>query len=69
MRRSPRCCWRRRCSRASSRLRRGRVRTDVDLDDVVDMLYGPIYHRLVLHTRRSRATVIRLAFEALTSTE
>lgn len=28
----------------------GQLRTDVDLDDVVELLYGPIYYRLLLHT-------------------
>ncbi len=28
----------------------GQVRADIDLDVAVEVLYGPIYHRLVLHT-------------------
>jgi AcrR family transcriptional regulator len=38
------------------RLRRaqeqGQLRRDVDLDDVVELLYAPLYYRLLLHTRR-----------------
>jgi AcrR family transcriptional regulator len=29
----------------------GQIRPDVDLDDVVEMLYAPLYYRLLLHTR------------------
>lgn len=29
----------------------GRSRKDVDVDDVVEMLYAPLYYRLLLHTR------------------
>jgi AcrR family transcriptional regulator len=29
----------------------GQIRDDVDLADAVDLLYGPLYYRLLLHTR------------------
>ncbi|WP_161962534.1 TetR/AcrR family transcriptional regulator [Nocardioides speluncae] len=29
----------------------GQLRPDVDLDDVVELLYAPLYYRLFLHTR------------------
>jgi AcrR family transcriptional regulator len=39
----------------AERLRRGQeqgqLREDVDIDDVVEMLYAPLYYRLLLHTR------------------
>jgi AcrR family transcriptional regulator len=52
------------------RLRRGQeqgqLRPDVDPDDVMELLYAPLYYRLLLHTRPVTpdqvATVIDLAF-------
>jgi AcrR family transcriptional regulator len=47
----------------------GQVRPDVDLDIAVELLYGPIYHRVLLHTRPPDAdqvtTVLELAFRGL----
>ncbi len=47
----------------------GQLRTDVDLDDVVELIYAPLYYRLLLHTRPVQPamieTVLRLAFEGL----
>lgn len=47
----------------------GQIRADVDLDTAVELLYGPIYHRLLLHTRLPSAaqvrTVLELAFRGL----
>jgi AcrR family transcriptional regulator len=51
----------------------GQLRDDVDPRDVVDMLYGPIYYRLLLQTRPLRAADTRrqvsLALEGLTNAE
>jgi len=47
----------------------GEIRADADLDAAVELLYGPIYHRLLLHTRPPSAeqvnTVLELAFTGL----
>jgi AcrR family transcriptional regulator len=32
----------------------GQLRADVDLDDVVELIYAPLYYRLLLHTRPIR---------------
>lgn len=29
----------------------GQLRSDIDLDDVIELLYAPLYYRLLLHTR------------------
>jgi AcrR family transcriptional regulator len=55
------------------RLRRaqqqGQLRPDVDLDDVVELLYAPLYYRVLLHTRpitaRQVDEILRLAFGGL----
>jgi hypothetical protein len=48
---------------------RGEIRPDVDLDVAVELLYGPIYHRLLLHTRPLApgqvTAVLELAFRGL----
>ncbi|TYB45690.1 TetR/AcrR family transcriptional regulator [Actinomadura chibensis] len=57
----------------AERLRRGRekgqLRADVDVDAVVEMLYAPLYYRLLLHTRpvtpEQVAGIIDMAFEGL----
>jgi AcrR family transcriptional regulator len=47
----------------------GQLRRDVDLDDVVELLYAPLYYRLLLHTRppthKQVANVLDLAFTGL----
>jgi AcrR family transcriptional regulator len=47
----------------------GQLRTDVDLDDIVELIYAPLYYRLLLHTRPMKPamveTVLRLCFEGL----
>jgi AcrR family transcriptional regulator len=47
----------------------GQVRADADLDAAVELLYGPIYHRLLLRTRPLSpdqvTTVLELAFGGL----
>jgi Tetracyclin repressor-like, C-terminal domain len=47
----------------------GQVRSNVDLDTAVELLYGAIYHRVLLHTRSLDAdpvaTVLELAFRGL----
>jgi AcrR family transcriptional regulator len=47
----------------------GQLRADADLDDVVEILYGPIYYRALLHTRPPSAQqvdeILRLAFAGL----
>jgi AcrR family transcriptional regulator len=55
------------------RLRRaqeqGQLRRDIDLDDVVELLYAPLYYRLLLHTRPSSekqvTDILDLAFTGL----
>ena len=48
----------------------GQLRPDADLDDVVELLYGPIYYRALLRTRPPSAAqvdeILRLTFEGLT---
>lgn len=52
----------RRIEACKARLRRaqedGQLRHDVDLDDVVELLYGPIYTRLLLHTAALEPTLV-----------
>lgn len=47
----------------------GQLRRDVDLDDVVEMIYAPLYYRLLLHTRPLRPKdvprILDLAFSGL----
>lgn len=47
----------------------GQLRRDVDLDDVVDLLYAPLYYRLLLHTRpvtpKQVPTMLSLAFNGV----
>jgi AcrR family transcriptional regulator len=47
----------------------GEIRADADLDAAVELLYGPIYHRLLLHTRPPSSeqvdAVLDLAFHGL----
>jgi AcrR family transcriptional regulator len=47
----------------------GEIRPDADLGVIVELLYGPIYHRLLLHTRpldpEQVTTVLELAFLGL----
>jgi AcrR family transcriptional regulator len=47
----------------------GELNPDVDLHTAVELLYGPIYHRLLLHTRPPDAdqvtTVLETAFRGL----
>jgi AcrR family transcriptional regulator len=47
----------------------GELRADADLDVVIEMLYGAIYYRLLLHTRpidpEQVTTVLELAFAGL----
>lgn len=47
----------------------GQLRHDVDLDDVVDLLYAPLYYRLLLHTRpvtpKQVPTMLSLAFNGV----
>ncbi|MEV0715075.1 TetR/AcrR family transcriptional regulator [Asanoa sp. NPDC050611] len=49
----------------------GQLRADADLDDVVELLYGPIYYRALLRTRPPSADqvdeILRLAFAGLTT--
>ncbi|MEV4757815.1 TetR/AcrR family transcriptional regulator [Micromonospora sp. NPDC049559] len=62
-----------RVAAARERLRRageqGQIRADVDLDDVVELLYGPIYYRALLHTRPPTPgqvdEILRLVFAGL----
>jgi AcrR family transcriptional regulator len=37
--------------RLENAIKQGQVRGDVDLDDVVELLYAPLYYRMLLHTR------------------
>jgi AcrR family transcriptional regulator len=50
--------------------RDGQVRDDVDLDDAVELLYAPLYYRLLLHTRPvdpdAVPAMIELAIRGLT---
>jgi AcrR family transcriptional regulator len=49
--------------------RQHQLRDDVDLDDVVELLYAPLYYRLLLHTRPVTVdqvdTILRLTFTGL----
>jgi AcrR family transcriptional regulator len=58
------------CRKRLERAReQGEIRPGVDLDVAVELLYGPIYHRLLLHTRPLApdqiTTVLELAFRGL----
>lgn len=52
---------------------RGQLRDDVDLDDVIELLYGPLYYRLLLHTRPTStdqvSQILDLAFNGLTPSQ
>lgn len=37
--------------RLESAVKQGQLRADLDLDDVVELLYAPLYYRMLLHTR------------------
>jgi AcrR family transcriptional regulator len=37
--------------RLKGAVKQGQLRADVDLDNVVELLYAPLYYRLLLHTR------------------
>lgn len=47
----------------------GQLRTDLDLEDVVELIYAPLYYRLLLHTRPVSPDqvpgLLKLAFEGL----
>lgn len=47
----------------------GQLRADVDVDDVIELLYGPLYYRLLLRTRPVTADqvprILDLAFAGL----
>jgi Tetracyclin repressor-like, C-terminal domain len=58
------------CRKRLERAReQGEIRADADLDVAIELLYGPIYHRLLLHTRPPGASqvaaVLDLAFAGL----
>lgn len=58
------------CRRRLERAReQGEIRGDADLDVAIELLYGPIYHRLLLHTRplvpEQVTTVLDLVFAGL----
>jgi AcrR family transcriptional regulator len=58
------------CVRRLERAReQGEIRPDADVGVIVELLYGPIYHRLLLHTRlldgEQVTTVLELAFAGL----
>ncbi|MEV4533712.1 TetR/AcrR family transcriptional regulator [Asanoa sp. NPDC049518] len=65
-----------RVNAARERLRvareQGQIRADADLDDVVELLYGPIYYRALLHTRPPSPAqadeILRIAFAGLAPT-
>jgi AcrR family transcriptional regulator len=48
----------------------GQIRDDVDLEDIVELLYAPMYYRLLLHTRpittKQVDAVLDLIFAGLT---
>jgi AcrR family transcriptional regulator len=50
----------------------GQIRADADLDDVVELIYAPIYYRLLLRTRPLSTdqvtAILDLAFTGLTPT-
>jgi AcrR family transcriptional regulator len=62
--------WLRACR---ERLRRGQeqqqLRADVDVDDVIELLYGPLYYRFLLRTRPATpeqvTTILSLTFDGL----
>jgi AcrR family transcriptional regulator len=47
----------------------GQLRQDIDLDDAIELLYAPLYYRLLLHNRlpseKQVADIIELAFTGL----
>jgi AcrR family transcriptional regulator len=58
------------CRKRLERAReQGEIRNDADLDVAVELLYGPMYHRLLLHTRpltpEQVTTVLDLGFAGL----
>jgi AcrR family transcriptional regulator len=62
------------CTRRLERAREhGEIRPDADVGVIVELLYGPIYHRLLLHTRpldgEQVTTVLELAFAGLRAPE
>ena len=52
--------WRERISRAQES---GEIRADVDSDTIIDMLFGAMYFRLLLHTRPLETEQIDAALE------
>jgi len=48
---------------------RGEIRADADIQELIDMLYGAIYYRLLLHTRplepEQIGAALDIAFEGL----
>jgi AcrR family transcriptional regulator len=56
--------------RLESAVKQGQLRADVDLDDVVELLYAPLYYRMLLHTRpitpQQVDHILDLAFTGLT---
>jgi len=50
-------------------VKQGQLRDDVDLNDVVELLYAPLYYRMLLHTRPLTAQqvdhILDLAFTGL----
>jgi AcrR family transcriptional regulator len=58
------------CKERLERARQQRqLRSDVDLDDVIELLYAPLYYRLLLHTRpittQQVPDILDLAFDGL----
>jgi hypothetical protein len=55
--------------RLEKALEAGQISAGADLDAAVELLYGPLYHRLLLHTRplsgEQANTVLELAFTGL----
>jgi AcrR family transcriptional regulator len=43
----------------------GQLRTDVDPLDIVELVYAPLYYRLILHTRPLSAADARLQFQRI----
>jgi AcrR family transcriptional regulator len=55
--------------RLEGAIKQGQLRADVDLDDVVELLYAPLYYRMLLHTRpitpQQVDQILELAFTGL----
>ena len=55
------------CARLERAQQEGQLRADVDLEDVVELIYAPMYYRLLLHTRPVKPamvdSILRLSFE------